>query len=309
MPRLKGKYPKLYQMPSFNNGQLVFLQSNHSLTFINGYYRCSLRQKGKCNVADELSFKYPVFERRLSRAIQSLKLDEEIGRNIFYEWDRQAIDLRKQIEKDADCIMQDMEATILVMKQEIKKTKKISMRNTKEARERYGKLVKITFPSLMHGFLSDLLKGLTAIGKTRIGDGLFVSAGFEKVYLSKEGKILKVKLQGMNDYLFQYVERKKPDFLKNLPFEIIEKIHFPSLNLLDAMNFFRNNNYKNVLSYSPFTSECVFQKQLKKQTDSIKQLPPLEQIKMWETLKDITWQSPHVFFSGLAIPYDENSSM
>ncbi len=306
MARLHGKYSKFHEMPSFNKGQLVFEQSGHSLTFVNGYYRCSLKQKGKCNINHEKNFKYEVFERRLSRAIKTLKLEEAIARKIFYDWDKQAVDLREKVEEEADLVIQAMEATILVMKEKLKKTKKISAQDNKEARERYGKLIKISFPCFIHSSLNAGLKALTVIGKTRIGDGLFISVGFEKIYIDNEGKILKVKLEGINDFLFQYIERIKPDYCKKLNFELIDRIKFPSLKFLDVMEFFKNNDYKNTLSYSPFVSKYAFEKQLKKQSDLIKTLPPIEQIKMWETLKDKTWQNPHIFFSGLAVPYREN---
>jgi hypothetical protein len=278
--------PKLNNTPFFNRGNLVYKNSGHTLTQLNGYYMCSQRQKGKSICGNEGNLKVEDFERRFKRYVDKLKIDEETARKLFYEVDRKGVDLREKIEPQETKQNNNMNICIKAIERDIKDKKKIKTGDITSFKESYIRALKINYEKYLLILIMDCLKFLGKPG-TKTSDEWF-STFFYKIYLSDTGKILSLKMEGIGDYIIRLIENKIPGYLKTAEVNITERINFPSLDFVKVMDYFRENNYRDTLSFFPFGSEYAEEKQSKQLFEWMKKAEDKEILKTLYFLKDIS---------------------
>jgi len=108
----------------------------------------------------------------------------------------------------------------------------------------------------------------------------------EKMYINDDGKILKIKLQGLADYAFAYLCFKNHEFLSNWKISIVERIQFKSLNFANVLRYFEKNKYHNALDFTVFKSEYAEREQIKRLFSVMNNFSPKEKLRYWRFLID-----------------------
>jgi len=280
--------PELSNAPVFNRGNLVYKNSGHTLTHLNGYFMCSQRQKGKCVNRTEENIKVKNFERRFERYIEKLKIDEETARKLFYEIDRRGVDLREKIEPQETRQKNNMDICIKAIEKDIKDKKKIKTGDITFFKEAYINTLKINYEKYLLLLIMDSLKFFGKPGTKTKKMAEWFATFVNKIYLSDTGKILSLKMEGIGDYIFKLIENRIPGYLKMAEVNITERINFPSLDLVKVMDYFRENNYRDTLSFFPFGSKYAEEKQAKQLLEWSKKAEEKELVKILYFLKDIS---------------------
>lgn len=263
----------------FFRGELVFEKSGHSLTYSNGYYVCSQKQKNNCLIKEEDNFKVATLERNFDRLINDLKLDEATARKIFYDIERSSVDVIEKYWIKRDEIIKSMKNDIVLMEQELKSKGKIKPSDLTSFKNHYRKTIRLTYIFYLLHFLK---QSLLAIGKPDIKNEEFAECmlnSIEKIYISDKGKILKIKFEGIFDYLLAIIKSKSPDYLNNFKIPIIERAKFDNLNLLKVIENFERNEFRDTINYFPFGSKYKEDKQIKDTFELMKNAEPKELIK------------------------------
>ena len=282
----------------FRSGQLIYEKSGHTLIFSNGYFICSKKCKKLCNDKTELSIKYRNLEKKFAYLLPNFKIPKEIARDMFYELDKIGVDLRKDIEKDIRLNIETMDATLVCAKQNLAKNGKISPFDTNILKEEYYELLKIGFPGQLVGISQSLLKLLGMMEENRtLVQKTMASVVIKNIYLTNDGKISKIKLEGWCDFLFKLVESKVPGYLKNIENKIVDRMHFDSLDFNKAIETFSENNFKDTLSCSGFDSNREKENLFKDIDQLIKNGTSAQYFNFWYNVRDGVWkpQEPNSF--------------
>lgn len=284
--------PELNNVPAFNRGDLVYKNSGHTLTQLNGYYICSQRQKRKCVSRKEENLKVIDFKRRFERYVEKLKADEAVLKKLFFEIDRQGVDLREKLEPEEKRQINNMDACIKAIESDLRNKKKINFGDVSFFKEAYLSRLKINYEYylllfVVMGTLKDL--GIPKTSTERMANWLATLVN--KIYLSDTGKILEIKMEGIGDYILRIIENKIPGYLEKAGVKIVERINFSSLNFVKVMDYFRENKYRDTLSFFPFGSQYAEEKQIKQVLEPLKNLGNKELVKTLYFLKD-TSKSP-----------------
>lgn len=281
--------------PELNRGVLVYEKSGHTLTFHKGNYICSLKQKGQCSDETEKSQDYINLEKRLQRAIMPLLVPDKEGEKCFYELERWGVDIRQKMEREITLKKEVMDAIVQVCKKE----NKITQRDEKDLKDLYVKMVEICYPNFLLELAKSTIKALSELDESRLVSAILVFPLFKKIYITNEGKITAVEMEGLGEYLLKYLKRRIPSWAQDLNIKIIEKLKLPeSVNFIETMDYFKNNHFETVFSYYPFISEYSKNEYFKKMMLLEKKMTIKEKIDFWETVKDQVWQSPLMFFGG-----------
>lgn len=290
------------KLPLFTRGNLVYEKSGHVLTHTGNYYICSQKCKKMCSNKTEKNLKIITFERKFARQMHPLLISDNIGRELFYKLDKEAIEIRQKVEEELNPIQELLDLTLTCIKQDKRGSGKVNTKDVHDIVEQYFKTLKLSFPNFIVYLIQSNIKSLTmsdvAIAKA-------VSAMIDKLYIQDNGKISKLELNGLGDYFFQYLETNIIDYFKNFKISIVKKIKFPSLRLVDAISYFKENSYRNFTGYSVFASEYEEKKQ-KSGLHSFLSKLTLDDLTDWVYfIRDRLWKMPLAQFSN-CYNYDKN---
>lgn len=284
-------------IPIFNKGMLVYEKSGHILTTLKKYYSCAEKQKNKCSNIEEKMLNRENFERKYKRYLDDLKIDKAIGVKIHYNIEKEAADMRARLFNEMSEKRNNMALTLKAMEQDLKHEGKLKARDIDFLKEEFSDILKINYPAFLVFEMQVVLSFLTSIDHNNYGPGFenVIETMTEKIYISDSGKITKIKLEGLGDLLFQYLENKIPSCMNKFKIPIIDRIKFPSMNLEEVMKYFKENNFRNVFSYGPFSSDYSEQEHIKRIFQGVKDFKPKEIISLGYFLKDYLWQDLTIY--------------
>jgi hypothetical protein len=130
-----------------------------------------------------------------------------------------------------------------------------------------------------------------------VGQSFFVNA-IEKIYLTDNGKIARIKLEGIFDLIFHLIEAGKPDFLSGSKVKIEDRENFSSLDLVEIMDRYREDNYKGTYSSSIFKSDNFYREYKKNFFPDLKNAKQWKLIELGYALKDKIPQAPQFYFAA-----------
>jgi hypothetical protein len=296
------KLKNIEKLPLFSKGNLVYEKSGHVLTHSGNYYICSQKCKKKCSNAAEQNLKINDFERKFVRQMRHLSILDTVGTKLFYKLDGEAVEVREETEEELKQSKEVLSTTLTCIKKDAREGRKINNKDIHDLVEQYFKILKISFPVFLINLMQSSFKALTS---NDLIVAQAVSAMIEKLYVQDNGKISKIKLNGLGNYFFQYLETNIPDYLKNFKIPIIERIEFPDLKLSKVILYFKENSYRGINDYSMFASEYSEKKQKKGLYSFLKKLK-LNDLNNWVCfVKDQLWQMPLAQFSN-SYHYDKN---
>ena len=145
---------KDFKKPLFERGTLMYEKSGHSLTFSNGYYICTQKLKQKCNDKNEKNLKADVFERKFTRHIESLKLDEIQAHMAVLQITQDFIPLKNEFMKENLGKKDIYDATLDAITSELKDNRNIIKKDKKDLKEVYQQLLRAYYPNFLFFFLS-----------------------------------------------------------------------------------------------------------------------------------------------------------
>lgn len=286
------QYKRMKGMPPLNDGTLTYEKSGHTLTFINGYYICSQKQKGKCNSEEEKNQKGRQMDERLHKAIMPFKIEENTGRDIFYELEKLEIDVIKSIEEEISQRMELLHATIKACEAE----GKITQKDRRDLKNSLLLMQEIAFPRFAFFITKLTLKCLAELDES-YENFRYVCPMFKKVYISDEGEVKAIELQGIDQWLFKYLQKEIPNYGKDLKIKVIDKLNLPdNYNLTEIIKYFRKNNYKDVVTWSAFVSKYSRNKEIDKMLKIINKEGFENQIAFWKRARDYIWQDMTFFY-------------
>lgn len=272
-------FPQIVEYsPWFNRGDLIYDKSKHTLTYLNGYYVCSQKQKGKCNISDEKNIKATEFEKNFTEFAKDLLLYEEEAKEIFYSMDKQGLEIIKKDIFREQQILDRMQINIKAIERDYKDKKKINYIDIADFKKLFYEELKISYVRFLLIELEDKLK-ILGNPKFNTSLGVDMSTTVEKIYLSNNGVIQKIKFEGLIDYLFQFLKSKIPGYYQNSRISIIESENFKSLDLKYVFNKFKQDNFRNTLSYFMYGTKYSEDKQIEQLFKNMEGAAPRQIIK------------------------------
>ncbi|MCK9445278.1 hypothetical protein M0Q50_00110 [bacterium] len=280
------------------DGMITYEKSGHSLTFVNGYYVCSKYQKGECINKEEKRIESLNFEKKLARSLESLKIREEDFIKCKYEFERWEIDLREKNEYEILLKQQSMDAILDNCKQK----GEISQRDEKDLKDLYVKILEFAFPAFSIGMARPVMESLVLIEQSKRMATVLAFAIFKKIYITNDGEIKSIDLEGYGEYIFKYLSKKIPFWNNELKIKINYKLDLPNtVNYIDTIEYFKKDNFKFFLSYSIFSSKYSIKKSLDKfiTWERIQNIE--DRLIFWRNVKERLWQDPLMFLSPTVI--------
>lgn len=280
------------------DGILTFEKSGHSLTFVNGYYVCSRYQKGECTNKEEKRIESLNFEKKLARTLEPLKIREEDLIKCGYELERWGTDLREKAHYEILLKQRSMDAILDNCKQK----KEISQRDEKDLKDLYVKMLELSYPAFSIEMATPAMEALVLIDQSKRMATVLAFAIFKKIYITDDGEITAIELEGYGEYLFKYLSKKIPFWGNNLKIKINYKLDLPNtVNYVEVIEYFKKDNFKNLLSYSVFSSEYSIKKLVDKFTSWEKTRDIEERLIFWRNIKERLWRNPIMFMSPTVI--------
>ncbi len=93
------------------------------------------------------------------------------------------------------------------------------------------------------------------------------------------------------------MDKKIPGYMSRYKIPIIGKREFPSLNIVEVMEYFKQNNFRDTLTYTNYRSGYYEKKAKKKLFKNIKNFKPKQIIEIGYHLKDYLWRDPIVYIT------------
>ncbi len=300
LPNIDMPFINLEEAPlSHYRGFLVYEKSGHVLTYNNGYYICSQKLKGKCSNTAESNIRLDIFKKELQAITPVFKADEKSLKNIFYELEKIKIDIVVKIDEEAETKINLMNDTLVVMEQDLKKDVKFKLSDIQTLKSIYLELLKIAYPHLLISIFQECIKTFGGLHPEPVMNQV-MQLLIQKVYLNDNGKILKIKFEGWGDYMFQYLSKKLPDYLRNLKVPIVDRRQFADLDVMKTLYYFKRNFYRDTLSCSLFSSRYQEEKFIESMFLYIKNAKPKEFLNVWYFLKDY-WRTSNAYFNPVLI--------
>lgn len=297
--KLAKAYDGTQYKPIFNHGMLFYENSGHTLTPLKDFYTCAEKQKSKCFNEHEKMLNRQNFERKFRRYTKDLKIDKKIGTRLFFDIQKEAADYTVKMVEEITDKRENMDITLKAMQKDLKLGNKIKPSDLAFLKEEYWDIMKINYPAILIYYMQGLILFLTEFEyneEVRASDNLF-ECMVEKIYICDDGKIKKIKFEGLGDFIFQYIEKKIPGYMNEYKIPIIERRRFSSLDIGEAMEFFKQNNYRDTLSYTNFRSGYYEEKAKKELLKNIKSFNPNQIIEIGYHLKDYLWRDPVTYMT------------
>lgn len=267
---------------------LVYKESGHTLTHLRGYYVCSKKQKGQCKNQAEKNLSIINFERKFSRYTDNLRIDESVGKKLFYEIQKKNIDLREIYDDKTERQQNNMQTVIDAIKKDVELGKEIRKSDIYCFNDYYKSTLKITFIF----YIALVLEGTIVVfgrsdltAKDRMAQ--FITL-INKTFISNTGSIESIELECLGDYIFSYLQNKIPGYLHNFKIPLVDRKKFESLDPIEAIKNFEADNFRNVLSYSMFANKYGEDEQIKFLFKFMKGAKPKEVIQTLYLLKKLS---------------------
>jgi len=273
------------------DGNIIYEKSGHPLTFANGKYICQLKLKKKCNQKFEKNIKYQNFERKIINKFQALAISEENGIKIFSNLERADIDIREHSMLEWRKIMSNLRNTFKLFKQNIKAEGKIKINDIFYFKNEYLKLLKIIYPQRLLFIMKDVIQYLaTPEYKRDLAEK--VQNLIKTIYISNSGRITKIELEGLGDFLFQYLENQIPGYMPTKILPIVYKKKIDDFNILNVIKEWEKNSFRNTLSHFMFNSNYSEKRQMERLFYSSRFNNYKEQLELFTILLEYHWKSP-----------------
>ena len=257
---------RIEPLPFFKKGTLVFSDSGHELELSDKHYRC----KEHCrSFFGERHIKKDNLEKNFTYYVQKFRLEpkpaEKISDDLMKKY---LIDLLT--DPDIDGKQEVLDTTIRAMDEDLKNIKSvkaedeyfktgnykgggtISKEDIKTFEEAFvAKQVEI-LPQHLFAILLSYLKTLSDPAYAKyLGQGLALIS--KKIYISNDGKILKIEFERWGWYILNYFDRRFPNYLNSLKEKGVviangyDKI--TELEIREAINEFRGSNFYEALNW------------------------------------------------------------
>jgi hypothetical protein len=215
-------------IPYFRKGELVFQKSGHTLTHNKGYV-CSKKQKGQCTLPEQ-RIKVENFERNFSHLAKSFEIPDEYKLSSVKKMIGDILHGQVDTLLESEDFEHDIfDNAVVLMNEDIEKNDpkqfKADFKDAVDAIEKES-------DRSTNFLVGILMSAVIAFGKKGISEsdaGRFLAYLSEKVYLSDEGKIVKIKLTQCGDFVFQYMRASAPFYTEPFKWFVGERT-FPSLD-------------------------------------------------------------------------------
>jgi len=274
-----------FKQPLFDGGRLVYADSGHTLTHVNGFYVCSLKQKGKCENKDEESISVKNFERKFIRHIKNLSITKLEADTFKMQMVQEFTPLMSKILPVISHKEDHMGFYIDAIYSELKTKKNISTNEVATIKKDFAELLKLSYPSHLLLMAYGFIEALSLFENERlVAQGAHLI--FDKTYVSDSGAIKKIKLEGLADFTFYYLAHHIPNFMNKWKIPFVDRGSFSTPNFEKACQYFQENDYRSALSYEMYKSKHAEKDQITKIFAVVKDEPPIEKIRFWRFLKD-----------------------
>ena len=258
---------KVDPLPFFKKGTLIYAESEHELELSDRHYRC--REHCKSDTG-ERQIKRENLEKNFTYYVQKFRLEQKEAVKISDELMKKYL-IDMLTDPDVDGKQEVLDTTVRAMDEDLKNIKsiraedeyyetgnykgggKISKEDIKTFEDMFVAKQKEVLPQHLFAVLLSYLKTLSDPSYAKnLGQGLALIS--KKIYVSNDGKILKIEFERWGWYIMNYIDRRFPNYLNNLKekgviitngydeiteLDIGEAVKvFKGSNFLEAMNWF-----------------------------------------------------------------------
>ena len=246
----KLEIPKLpvKKIPYFKEGSLVFAKSGHALTLSDRNYRCILSTNQKCNLGEKqinvINLKRNFANFSLKFAIpedQANIMSKKFLKEVFYKM------IDDALEEDTQEELIDM--TIAASFQDILKDGKMKKGDEMTILDSFISKQKAEAPKFIIGGIG---QAISTFSHESENQGQFLAYMTKKIFLSDEGKILKIELENLGWYIVNYLDHHLGGYLwglKNKGVTITNKnSELMGKNVYEAVEYFKYRPTEDMLS-------------------------------------------------------------
>lgn len=217
--------------------------------------------------------------------MDDLRIEESIGKKLYYELQRKNIDLKEIYDNKLDEQQDNMQTVINAVKKDIENGEKIKKSDIYCFNDYYKSTLKIDFI-----FFIALMCGVTvnAFGRPDLTNADIARQFMtftKKIFVTNTGDIISIELEGIGDYIFSLLQSKIPSFLNNFKIPLIGRKKFQTLDLVGAIKNFEADGFRNVHSFHMFANQYEEDKQIKSLFKFMKGAKPKEIIETLIMLK------------------------
>lgn len=259
------------QLPFFKKGTLIFADSGHELELSDKHYRC----KEHCrSFFGERQIKKDNLEKNFNYYVQKFRLETKTGEKVADELLRKyLIDLLT--EPDIEGKQEVLDTTIRAMDEDLKNIKsvraedeyyetgefksggKIAKEDIKTFEDTFVAKQTEILPQHLFAVLLSYLKTLSDPAYAKyLGQGLALIS--KKIYISNEGKILKIEFERWGWYIMNYIDKQFPNYLNDLKAKEITIVNghdeITELGIREAINEFRGSNFLEAMNWLDVSS-------------------------------------------------------
>ena len=258
---------KVEPLPFFKKGTLIYAESGHELELSDRHYRCREHCKSETG---ERQIKRENLEKNFTYYVQKFRLEQKEAVKISDELMRKYL-IDMLTDPDVDGKQKILDTTVRAMDEDLKNIKsiraedeyyetgkfkgggKIAKEDIKTFEDMFVAKQKEILPQHLFAVLLSYLKTLSDPSYAKnLGQGLALIS--KKIYISNDGKIMKIEFERWGWYIMNYIDRRFPNYLNNLKekgvvitngydditeLDIGEAVKaFKGSNFLEAMNWF-----------------------------------------------------------------------
>jgi hypothetical protein len=244
------------------------------------YYRCSEKTKGFCLRESERLINAKNLERKLGRLREKFLLPKGEALRLFEKIMPLYFHNLMKSGKRGEHLQNCLEATGNIMIEDLKNRGKIKRSDFVEFKKLYFELIKNFYADILFGFLINLIfvlakedseqgeikSQLNKFYKTKSHDlNHSFAVNLKKIYLSGEGKIENIELEGFSWFSFLYIQKEIPEYRpKTKERFILNTKRFNSLDPFEIIEEFKKNNFIGTFSDNVFTTKYAKEKLLNK---------------------------------------------
>lgn len=260
--KIEGKQLINIKIPFFKDGSLIYEESTHTLRVSDRYYRCDLNCRGKCEQKNEKQIKKIDLEKRFHNLSLKFRFKQEKGSAIgeellnkylpkilldstFNSGRQEVLDTTlKVMDEDEKNITSVRSEDLYIKTGKFKGGGKIKKEDIKTFKDTFVKQQKEFEPLYLFGLLLSYIKTLSNLQFEK-HTGHNLSQIIKKIYLSNEGKIVKIEFENFGWYILNYINRYIPDYLFIIKNDVEisnPKNDFLSLEIEEAIKYFEEDS-------------------------------------------------------------------
>lgn len=252
----KSDFPKikLKQLPFFKQGSLVFEESGHILRLSDRHYRCDLNCRGKCELPEK-QIKIENLQRNFLTLLEKFEIKADAVDSILDRLMRENLaDIILGPEKVLEQKDEIIDTTIIAAAQDWQKNGKVKRSDTKDIVQAYIEKKQGEYSILLAGMAFDVLRAINPNAQKRIGRGKTFARIIKALYLSNEGKILRIEFEPWGWYVLRLVNKNSPSYLDSVHKRGVVIVNKPdeleNKNLAEAARYFVNTNPSEALGHN-----------------------------------------------------------